>query len=264
MGPRWVLLSLILCGVAPAARVHADTVFLKNGAAIDGIMVGKKAGVLLLQIGNLGRMEIPEKDIKHVEKNTRTGYVDPRRSTRKKKIGEQPVDDDPEGPERPGRLESDETPLDEETKKRVKSWVYDLTRQKIAHRVRAERRLTAIGSQVIPHVLPIANHPSELTRIAAFRIFKNVAKVGDARVIEPCLEALEDEKRFVRKMAWETLRKVSQKRFRFPWDDDNTERQRERGRKRWQGWWEKEQKRREAAAKSEKAAREGAGLDDGR
>ena len=89
MGPRWVLLSLILCGVAPATRAHADTVFLKNGAAIDGIMVGKKAGVLLLQIGNLGRIEIDEKEIKHVEKNPRTGYVDPRRNTSKKKMGEQ-------------------------------------------------------------------------------------------------------------------------------------------------------------------------------
>ena len=163
-----------------------------------------------------------------------------------------------------GHLESDETPLDEKTEKRVKSWVYDLTRQKIAHRVRAERRLTALGSPVIPHVLPIVNHPSELTRIAAFRIFKNVAKVGDERVIVPCLEALDDEKRFVRKMAWETLRKVSKKRFRFPWDDDNTERQRVRASKRWEAWWEKEQKRRDAAAESEKAVREGAGFDDDR
>ena len=243
---------------------RADTVYLRNGSTIDGMVVGRKEGLVLLQIGNLGRMEIPEKDIEQIEKNARTGYVDPKRNVDKDKLeenltGDRDKDSDKKGDTSGGKnppVEKEEVPtLDPDTEEKVKAWVYDLTRQRSAHRVRAERRLTALGSPVVPHLLPVARHPADFTRIAVFRMFK---KIGDDRVIDACLAALEDENRFVRKMAWESLRKLSGRRYFFPWNDDATDRQRTKAIQRWREWWEKEQERRAEEEKAQEAAEEGA------
>ena len=66
--------------------------------------------------------------------------------------------------------------------------------------------------------------------------------------------ALEDEERFVRKLAWEALKEASGRKYRFPWDNDTTERARKRATKRWQTWWEKEKKRQAAAEKLDRQA----------
>ncbi|MFQ5654603.1 MAG: HEAT repeat domain-containing protein [Planctomycetota bacterium] len=258
-----LLLPLLLLSQGGAS---GDTIYLRNGSSIDGVVLGTHEGYMILQIGNLGRMEIPQKEILTVEKNARTGYVDPERGTRsganpldRKKEGKDKGKGDSSGVRRPGRDEGDGEAqplirLDAELEKKIKAWIYDLTRQRSRDRVRAERRLTEIGSPVIPMLLPIAMHPSDSTRLAVFRIFK---KKGDMQVVPACLDALQDQSRFVRKLAWETLRRLSGRRYPFPWDDSSTERQREDAGKRWHAWWEKAKKRIEKQKEAEAAAMEG-------
>lgn len=260
----WTL-ALVIVAAGLAGDLRADTVYLLNGSTIDGMEVGRKDGFLLLQIGNLGRIEIPEKEIKSVEKNNRTGYIDPNRGN-KKKADDVGLDKRTKKPKAEDDTSSDEKelePLDAATEKKVKAWVYDLTRQRSAHRVRAERKLLKVGERVVPFLVPISRHPHDPTRVAVYRIIKTV---GGDQAVDSCLTGLEDENRFVRKLAWESLKKVSGKRYRFAWDEDGTEKQRARDLAKWTEWWRKEQKRREAEAEAEEAAEDaredGAGVDD--
>ncbi len=83
--------------VALATPVSADTVYLKNGSAIDGTVLGTHEGVVILRIGNVGRIELPENEIENIEKNDRTGYVDPgrrKKSKRERIRGKEAKDDD--------------------------------------------------------------------------------------------------------------------------------------------------------------------------
>jgi hypothetical protein len=69
---RFHLLSAVLvCGLlSPAA---ADTVYLKNGAWIDGIVRARTEKAVEIEIGKIGKVEIPAEDIHQIEKNNRTG-----------------------------------------------------------------------------------------------------------------------------------------------------------------------------------------------
>lgn len=51
----------------------ADTVYLKNGSWIDGIVKTHGDDSVVVEIGDLGKVEIPLEDVYRVEKNSRTG-----------------------------------------------------------------------------------------------------------------------------------------------------------------------------------------------
>ncbi len=80
--------------------------------------------------------------------------------------------------------------------------VRELGRQRSTNRVRAERRLIAIGPSAVPYLAPAAAHPFGLTRRAAQRIVK---AVGDTRGVPLAIDALTDSDEHVRRLAYETL-----------------------------------------------------------
>jgi len=247
-----VAVLLFLCGVSGA---RGDTVYLRNGSTIDGVVLGKHEGHVILQIGNLGKMEIPEKDVLTIEKNARTGPINPDRNDKKpernpveqrqkKRDGEATAGDEKEAGE-----EAEEA-IDPELEKEIQELVYDLTRDRASVRTRAEKRLAEIGGAVVPYVLPVATNPSELTRIAVFRILK---QNPDVRATEAAIVGLEDSERFVRKLAWETLQEITGESWVFPWDDSATDSERETAAARWSEWWAAEKARLEKeAAKKER------------
>ncbi len=64
-------LALGLLGASSPAR--GDTVYLKNGAWIDGIVRSRSEKSIEIEIGDIGKVEVPAEEIHQVEKNNRTG-----------------------------------------------------------------------------------------------------------------------------------------------------------------------------------------------
>lgn len=66
---RWLVAVLLL----PALTVRADTILLKNGAWIDGRVTMRTDTCIQIQIGKIGKIELPVEEIHLIEKNNRTG-----------------------------------------------------------------------------------------------------------------------------------------------------------------------------------------------
>ncbi len=260
---RWLLATVFL----PFLSVHADTVLLRNGAWIDGIVKLRTDTYIELQIGSIGKIILPLEDVYSIEKNNRTGadigktYVEPKGKT--ERLGLQPkvkpntergdtpeessgnesserssedVEKDGKGGEIPDSLPpSDVSDLNPELKERIEELVQELQRQKARNRVRAERHLKAIGQPAIPFLIPIARHESELTRIAVMRLFESF---GDDQVIEIAINRLLDENEYVRNHANKTLKRISGEDFRF--HANASPQRREEAYKKWKEWWEGE------------------------
>ena len=129
--PVVALLLLLVAGASGLTPVlHGDTIYLKNGSSIDGTVRGTHDGMVILRIGNVGRIEIAETEIENIERNDRTGYVDPGRA--KGQLGKEPIigpaDSDPAeesgdgGDEKDGAEAGDgsgDEPVDEELEKEI-------------------------------------------------------------------------------------------------------------------------------------------------
>ena len=81
----------------------------------------------------------------------------------------------------------------------------ELGRQRTRHRVRAERKLIAIGSPALVFLEPLTRHPFELTRRGTQRVVRDINDPAGAPL---SIEALTDEDHYVRKLAYESLRKL--------------------------------------------------------
>ena len=68
---RAAVVCVGLAWIAPGLR--ADTVYLKNGAYIDGIVTARSETLLTITIGQIGKLEVAMEDVIRVEKNSRTG-----------------------------------------------------------------------------------------------------------------------------------------------------------------------------------------------
>ena len=254
---------LIPCALA------ADTVYLKNGAWIDGRVRARNDKVLEVEIGKIGRIEIDVAEVHEIEKNNRTGDDITRQDARElERLGllkevQKPValiDDDKakaekddekkdEEPEKSAKAEKDDKgekddaapsdakgeDVDPALKERIEQLIHDLKRQKAQPRVRAERHLKAIGAPAVPFLAPLLQDESELTRISAARL---LSEIGDETIIEPCIEALLDSNEHVRELANKTLEKVSHESFGF--QAQSSPRRRELARDKWRKWWESE------------------------
>ncbi|HVR74766.1 MAG TPA: hypothetical protein VMT52_10560 [Planctomycetota bacterium] len=67
-------LALLLFPVIPLfPALRGDTVFLKNGNWIDGIVRARNEKIVEIEIGRIGKVEIPLEDVHEIEKNKRTG-----------------------------------------------------------------------------------------------------------------------------------------------------------------------------------------------
>ena len=66
----WLLVaSLLGCWVLGADVVLSDTVYLRNGNFIDGVVQRRSATGIELGVGTRGKLEIPSSDILRIEKN---------------------------------------------------------------------------------------------------------------------------------------------------------------------------------------------------
>ena len=265
-----------------AGEVRADTVYLKNGAYIDGIVTARNDRVIMITIGRIGKLEISVDDVSRVEKNSRTGARDrvpvdsrsldvslPTSSERPEDAedgaaeSEEFGDDDlgeAGGEEAEDASESEEVAddsdlsssvdekkkeeeLEPEVKEEIEQAVKDLQRQRSQFRWRAERKLRAIGKSAVPFLVPLVTAENELTRTIVMRFFFEYAD-DDTEVIEACLEALGDDSVFVRDYAAQALRRLTKRNFGFR--PESSLRARARGRENWSIWWDLEKLRREA------------------
>lgn len=268
---RSLILHVLVLGVVAwcGQTLTADTVYLKNGNWIDGIVEPRDGNSIVLVIGDMGRLEIDKEDIYEIEKNSRTGSrarlpVDDRDvdldvgggGDDDEKSGENVKQASGDGSgeggqgnqgdevgEEGGEGETGESgdtdpetdSLDPELKSRIEKLVADLQRQKSKFRVRAERHLRAVGAPSIPFLLPVATHESDLVRVSVFRLFHNC---GDESVIEVAISALLDSNEHVRDYAHRTLQRVTEEDFGYK--PLASPRRREYAHKKWETWWEEE------------------------
>jgi len=275
--PALVVLPTIVFLGALSAKLAADTVYLKNGSWIDGIVRTHTKDTILLEIGDVGKIEIPLDDVYRIEKNSRTGSakrvsvegraisVDeateegdasgakPTGAADEESAGDEEDDDDEDevdedddgagdkgdGDDESASKHKDE--IDPKLRDEITQLVHDLTREKPKHRVRAERRLKAIGAPAVPFLLPLATHESEAVRIATFRLF---SEVGDESVIDVSIAALTDSNEFVRDHAHRTLQRLTKEDFGYK--PFASPRVRESRAARWRRWWEAEKQAIEA------------------
>ena len=217
---------VLCCLVAP---VGADTVFLRNGTGIDGIIKARHANTLELQIGTMGRIFVPLDQIESIEKNDRDGSaagpsamvagsragVETVGESRREETGQ--LDIAPKkAPEavarkRPVRFVT-KFDVDPELRKEIERQMYDFTRERSRFRIRAQQRLLAMGEPTVPFLLEVVDHKNPQVRMAALEIFR---KVGNDTVIPAALERLDDENEFVRAAADDVLRELTGERFGF-------------------------------------------------
>ena len=244
--------AIPLLVVASSGTSLADTVYLKNGAWIDGIVRTRSTEVIQVDIGSIGKLEIPFEEVYRIEKNSRTGSmeslsvagrvleveVDP---TKKDEEGD---DDDDNGDDddhaNDGRplgdsLLGEEEEIDPKLKARIEKLVSDLERKKSRYRVRAERHLKAVGPPAAPFLVPLAKSRSDLVRISVFRLFHSFGEDG---VIEECIEALVDSNEYVRDYAHRVLKRVTGEKFGYK--PLASPRRRESAQKKWKKWWAEE------------------------
>ena len=265
-----------------AGEVRADTVHLKNGAYIDGIVTARNDRVIMITIGRIGKLEISVDDVSRVEKNSRTGARDrvpvdsrslavslptwnerPEDADNEAAESEELGDDDlgeAEDEEAEDASESEEVAddsdssnsvdkkekeeeLEPKVKEEIEQAAKDLQRQRSQFRWRAERKLRAIGKPAVPFLVPLAAAENELTRTIVMRFFSEYAD-DDTEVIEACLDTLGDDSVYVRGYAVQALRRLTKQNFGFR--PKSSSRARARGRENWSIWWKVEKLRREA------------------
>lgn len=247
------------------ATGFADTIFLKNGAWIDGVITYRNEDTLELEIGKIGKLRVPMEEVYLIEKNKRTGaessttYVDPIGTQEyvedKNKVDAADKLDELESQEELDDLEIEEKIASEdsdpshhdsifeyedeeiapELQERIEELVEELQRHKARRRVRAERHLKAIGKPSVRYLLPLAKHEQELTRVAVLRLFY---AFGDERVVQACIDALVDSNEYVREYADKALKRITGEEFRYA--PFGSPRRREQGQKKWASWWRKE------------------------
>ena len=287
--PSFLLVAVVLGFVVPDLR--ADTVYLKNGAWIDGRVRARTDEVVEVEIGKIGKIEISVSEIYEIEKNNRTGEEKQQntkdeeeriaRLSRDAKLagGAQRTDGTPVRPDAsgadsgkkpegegsgksdvdkagassppPSQGKEEDSTLDPQLKARIQELVRDLERQKPQFRTRAEVHLKAIGAPAVPFLTPLAKHANDLTRVAVFRL---LSEFGDERAVDACIEALSDPSEYVRDLANKTLERVTQKSFGYL--AQASPRRRETAQDKWKKWWEEEKetlaRERELATKSSK------------
>jgi hypothetical protein len=274
--PRLSVAALLLAGIGCGGYLEADTVFLKNGSLIDGIVTHRDQDSILLQIGSIGKLEIPLAEVYLIEKNKRIGgellksSVDvegkielvkgvkgsdsadgaskkaaskdaPAAVKKPKPAAETPGGDseevDESSPLTDDPVADDEKKVDADLKERIDALVVDLESENRKFRIRAERHLKAIGRPAIPSLIPLAKSKKDLTRVAVMRLFHGF---GDERVIGVCLEGLNDINEYVRDHSNRALVRITGEDFGF--QSNAPPRRREQAQAKWLKWWTDEQK----------------------
>ena len=98
----------------------------------------------------------------------------------------------------------------------VQNWVRELQRQRATNRTRAEKQLYRYGAAAVPYLLPVSRSRFDLARIAALRV---LLKSPRYEAVPAALEGLQAENRWVRKLSWQLIEKISGIRSSFPWEE---------------------------------------------
>ncbi len=255
--------GLLLCVlVVPAG---ADTVFLNNGTAIDGLIKARHEQTLELQIGKIGRIFVELDKIESIEKNERDGSASDASIvlTGKRRLVEEAESTVAETT-KPAAAALDKPKdkrirtkddVDTELRAEIERQIYDFTREKRKFRVRATQRLTEVGDAALPFLLEVAAHENPQVRIAVMEIF---TQNGTDLVVKDVIDRLDDQNEYVRKTANEALVKITGKDFGFKFDAVEDNRREQVGA--WRKWYTalKEEEAAEArkAAEAQKAAAE--------
>ncbi|MDE0958469.1 MAG: hypothetical protein OSB12_07520 [Planctomycetota bacterium] len=244
-GHRSMILLLLLLGSLLPTPLKGDTVLLVNGSRIDGLILDQNTTRLVLQIGGLGTMQIPNSTVRSIEKNGRLGpsasdstdsdrqqpvppvtpVVTPQKKTRSPLLlprADSGVKLPAELPELSGRKIQ-----------QVKEWVEELQRQRARNRSRAEQRLATVGPAVIPFVIPVARSSFDLARISALRI---LLKTPHFSSVDVALEGLSADNRWVRKLSWQLIVNISGISGEYSWDSQKRSAKRAQQSQRWHQW----------------------------
>lgn len=152
-------------------------------------------------------------------------------------LGSSIVADTPPAPAEKKSISSQQAELPKLTPKEqqeVQTWVRELQRQRATNRTRAEKHLRRVGAAAVPYLLPVSRSEFDLARIAALRILHRSPRYEAA---SSALEGLRAENRWVRKLSWQLIEKISGIRSTFPWDGDKFSSQRKRKAQIWQRWY---------------------------
>ena len=127
----------------------------------------------------------------------------------------------------------------------VQNWVRELQRQRTTNRTRAEKQLYRYGPAAVPYLLPVSRSRFDLARIAALRV---LLKSPRYEAVPAALEGLKAENRWVRKLSWQLIEKISGIRSSFPWDDEDLSRARHKKARIWQRWHQEQERLRKREA----------------
>ena len=245
VGHRSMILLLLLLGALLPTPLKGDTVLLVNGSRIDGLVLDQDQKRLVLQIGGLGTMQIPNSTVRSIEKNRRIGpsvgdstgsdhqqpappvtpVVPPQKKTRSPLLlprADSRVKLPAELPELSGRKIQ-----------QVKEWVGELQRQRARNRSRAEKQLATVGPAAIPFVIPVARSTFDLARISALRI---LLKTPHFMSVDVALEGLSADNRWVRKLSWQLIVNISGISGEYSWDRQKLSAKRAQQSRRWHQW----------------------------
>ncbi len=274
---RRCIVALVLL---PALTVRADTVFLKNGEWIDGKVSIKTNAFIELQIGEIGKIELPVEEIHSIERNSRTGgrasqtYVEPKGkaevlrgqgseagkpSARDKKDSKEgsrtegngsnlskiPPKPDPSSPDE-GKDEAPGDEVDSGTKEvpidaDLKARILDLVSNLERQRSRERVQAERHLEAIGPPAIPyLIPLAKNESDLTRTAVMRLFHSFGDDRVIEPAIGGLLDDNEYVRDFAGKALRRITGEDFGF--QAGASPRRREASHRKWTTWWEAEKK----------------------
>lgn len=185
---------------------------LKNGRRIRGsVRAGEAVGTVVVDIGTLGRLFIDRKRIEKIDEVQGEFELPPPAPTGP--TPEPPAPETGDGQAQAAEPVDAKQPatvdvvheIDPRLEEEIYELVYELNRERTRNRVRAESKLRELGPVVVPYLGAAVHSPFDLTRRAALRIIRDV---GNPDGLPLVIEALTDQDVFVRRHAFEALRRL--------------------------------------------------------
>ncbi len=286
---RRCLVALVF---VPAFTVRADTVYLKNGEWIDGKVSIKTNAFVELQIGDIGKIELPVEEIHSIERNSRTGgraaetYVEPKGKAEvlrgkgseagksaagdKKdskdasktegegaKLSKVPTKTDPSLADEPKDVaaddDADSAPKEVPIDPDLKARILELVANLERQRSRERVQAERHLEAIGPPSIPYLLPLSKSENdLTRTAVMRLFHSFGDDRVIEPAIAGLLDDNEYVRDYAGKALKRITGEDFGF--QAGASPRRREASHRKWTSWWEAEKKSLEETRKlSERA-----------
>ena len=245
----WVGVVTLFVLVCMPTTLSADTVVLKNGSRIDGMVISESESVVVLKVGDLGTLKLEKSRVVSIEKNLRSGDR-PAKPKREKKSRVEKVGLEESARPKPTNLpaklsrslknhiESPLLPFAVKELEAVKALVLDLQRQRATYRTRAERQLSGFGVQIVPHLQKMARSQFVRARICALRLLNEFPRYESMPV---ALSGLQDQDPWIRKLSSELAGKISGNAQSYPWQADKDQPQRKRKATVWRVWYQQQE-----------------------